>query len=112
MPSSSKPTRSPEPENDIDPIIMRIKDFGGKQLVADGAKASFSHDGQQIVYSKMPLGAGINLLNQKMGETTTVVESGKDPACSRGKMPLFFRPDRNRHEIWMIETKSLEKAKK
>ncbi len=105
MPSSSKPTRSQEPENDIDPMIRPIKNLGGKQLVADGAKASFSHDGQQIVYSKMPFGAGIKLLNHKTGETTTVVESGKDPAFSPGKTPLiaYVRGDGQAEEVWLVQ---------
>jgi Tol biopolymer transport system component len=93
------------PENDIEPIIKQIKDLGGKQLVENGAKASYSRDGKQIVYSEMPFGAGIKLLNLKTGETTTVVESGKDPAFSPGKTPLiaYVRGDGLGEEVWLVQ---------
>lgn len=93
------------PENDIEPIIMQMKDLGGKRLVENGAKASFSHDGQQIVYSEMPFGAGVKLLNLKTSATTTLVETGKDPAYSPAKTPLiaYVRGDGLAEEVWLIQ---------
>lgn len=89
----------------IKSTLAQLKKLGAKRLVEDGAKASFSPDGKQIVYGKMPFGAGIALLDLESGKSTDLVETGKDPAFSHGKEPLiaYVRGNSNEEEVWVVQ---------
>jgi hypothetical protein len=93
------------PNADIETIVARLKKLGAKRLVENGARASFSPDGKQIVYSKMPFGAGIVLRDLESGKSTVLVGTGKDPAFSHGDQPLiaYVRGNSNEEEVWVVQ---------
>lgn len=100
-------------QHDIEMIEAQLKKMGAKRLVDDGAKASFSPDGKQLVYSKMPFGAGIAFFDLKSGKSTDLIGSGKDPAYSHGEKPLiaYVRGDGREEEVWVIQPDGVNNRK-
>lgn len=89
----------------IDAVVAGLEKLGATRLVENGAKASFSPDGTQIVYSKMPFGAGIVLLDIESGKSADLVATGKDPSFSPGEKPLvaYVRGNSNEEEVWVVQ---------
>lgn len=90
---------------DIESLSDRLEKRGAKRVIEDGARATFSPDGKQLAYSKMPFGAGIMLRDIDSGKTTEVVGTGKDSAFSPGKKPLiaYVRGSSNEEEVWLVQ---------
>jgi len=80
---------------------------GVRRLATSAFVASWSPDGNQIVYGKTPSGAGLQILTLQTGVTTDLMSFGKDPAWSPkdGGRVAFVGggPSADDEEIWLVE---------
>jgi len=89
----------------VNVMAAQLEKQGAKRLVKDAARGSFSPDGKQIAYGKMPFGTGIALLDLETGKSTDLIAPGKDPVFSAGEKPLiaYVRGDGREEEVWVVQ---------
>lgn len=89
----------------VNVMAAQLEKQGAKRLVKEAARGSFSPDGKQIAYAKMPFNTGIALLDLETGKSTDLVAPGKDPAFSHGENPLiaYVRGDGREEEVWVVQ---------
>jgi len=67
----------------VDPFRGELGMVGGR-CIATGARGTWSPDGTRIALGKTPLNSGIQIVHVESGNTTELVDRGKDPAWSPG----------------------------
>lgn len=85
------------------PEAMRELDA---EPLARGAKASWSPDGTEIVYSTMPHGTGLELLDLRTRQSRRLIDTGKDSAfCPIGPgLIAYVRGHNYDEEVWVVDT--------
>ncbi len=56
-----------------------------RKLATEAATSSWSPDGKQIVFGRLPFGSGLQILTVESGTVTQLLETGKDPAWAPGE---------------------------
>jgi serine/threonine protein kinase len=76
----------------------------GAKILAKGFAGSWSPDSQQIVYSALPGGAGIDQLDIASGKITRLITPGLQPAFSpSGKTIAYMRGQGINEEVWLAD---------
>ena len=86
-------------------FLMRFP--SARRLVVGGAKPSWSPDGRQIAFSRMPFGSGVRSVNVATRAVSDLTLPGKDSACSPndGKLVAFVRGvEYQNEEVWLMDT--------
>jgi hypothetical protein len=87
--------------------VDALQQLGGHQL-GSGTKFSWSPDGTKYVCGKLPLGAGLQIVDRQTGAVTDLVDFGKSPAWSPdGRFIAFAHAQpadsKRNEEVWLLE---------
>lgn len=77
--------------------------------IAPGQRVAWASDGKRLVFSRLPSGRGINLLELESNKITELFSPGYDPAWRPGHEQIaYVRKEKRRESVWLYDLESKE----